>query len=170
MTMTSVCLKQATGFVRILSLARCHCVVHQPRRRLFFEPDFKSGYTSTKLKRHNIDSLKQEIRDLKPEFRKLKDEWVRKMRCDEVWDQQHGDYETVWRFSDKDTVNSWIVTQDKDYDEGNSRAEFTLGANKKGVFRGVLDCNVPKDGIVKESGYCNISSQRHKASDLCNLV
>jgi len=168
MSMTGVCLKQVTGCVsrRILSVTRRHHLAIQPNRCLFFESDFKSGYSSKKLKRPTLAGLKEEVKDLGPELGKLKQEWIRKMRCDEVWDQQHGDYEVVWRFNDKDTINSWIVTRDHDHDEGNSKAEFTLGANKKGIFRGVLDTNVPKDGIIKESGFCNISSQRHKAITL----
>ena len=173
--MTSVCLKTLTDSVarRFLSLTP-HIVQHQPRRGNFFEADRKSGYFPNKQERHNVETfkkmIKQEMRDLKPEFGKFKEEWVRKLRCDEVYDQQHGDYEAVWRFNDAETINTWIVTQDKDFDEGNSKSEFVLGPNKKGVFRGVLDCTVPKDGIIKETGYCNIASEKHQASHACVCI
>ena len=55
-----------------------------------------------------------------------------------------------------------ITIKDRDFNEGNSSCEFVLNENKNGEFRGIIDTTLPKDGITKEAGYCNISCNRKK--------
>ena len=92
------------------------------------------------------------------EVAKFKEEVIWKFRCDHVVGMQHGDYEVVWKFDNKETIDSWIVTTDKDNNEGYSTAELVMTPNHHGLFRGHLDTTVPKDGIIKHTGYCNIQS------------
>lgn len=98
------------------------------------------------------------------EAAKLKEEVVCKVRCDSLAPLQHGDYEIVWKFDSKPAVDNWVVTADQDHNEGHSNAEFVLGANCRGVFRGHLDVDVPKDGVIKNAGYCNIRSPINRIS------
>lgn len=56
------------------------------------------------------------------------------------------------------------MTSDRDHGEGNSRCTLEINGRGKGLFSGELSTQVPKDGIVKRSGYCNIRTVRHKVS------
>jgi len=125
--------------------------------RNFWEPDIKSGY-SNKKEVPTKEQVKQGLKLMKGELSKFKEEAVCTLRCDSVAPLQHGDYEVVWKFDSQSAINDWIVTCDKDHNEGQSTAQFVLGANRNGIFKGNLDTTVPKDGIIKNAGYCNIRS------------
>ena len=70
----------------------------------------------------------------------------------------HGDYDVLHKFDNFETIEEWTVTTDRSMMEGQSQAEFLLGPNKTGIFRGFLNTTVPKDGKTKAAGYCNIRS------------
>ena len=126
----------------------------------FWEPDRKGGY-KTKIKKPSKELVTEGLKEMKGELSKLKEEFLTKIRCDNLEMIMHGDYEVVWKFSSDDVINSWVVTADSDHNEGSSKATFLLGANQKGVFRGNLNTTVQKDGKIKSAGYCNIRSPKN---------
>jgi len=139
-------------------------MIHASSSRLnFWEPDRKSGY-KTKIDMSQKQQVQQGLKLLKGEFSKFKDEVNCKFRCDNAVPLQHGDYEVVWNFNNQSAVDDWVVTSDKDHNEGKSTAEFILGTNRHGMFRGCLDTTVPKDGIIKNAGYCNVRSPTNMIS------
>jgi len=101
------------------------------------------------------------------EMSKFKEEVICKFRCSSLVGVQHGDYEVVWKFDNEEMINSWNVTTDKDNNEGQSTAELVMTPNRHALFRGHLDTRVPKDGIIKRTGYCNI---RSPPNFVCSLV
>ena len=124
---------------------------------MFYEPDKTGGRrkpTEYSLYEHWRDGIKL----VGGEISKFKEEVVWKLRCDNWAQIQHGDYELLWKFDNKEMINSWIVSADQDSNEGYSTAEFVITPNNRGLFRGCLDTTVPKDGIIKRAGYCNIRS------------
>ena len=127
---------------------------------MFYEPDRGGGrrkpteYSSYELWREGIQHIGGEVS-------KFKDEVLCKLRCDNFAELEHGDYELLWKFDNKEMINSWIVTTDQDNDEGHSTAEFVITPNNRGLFRGCIDTTVPKDGVIKRTGYCNIRSPQN---------
>lgn len=126
----------------------------------YWEPDRKSGY-KTKIIKPNSTLIKEGLKDLKGEVEKFKEELIGKLRCDSAFVVWHGDYEVVWKFDSKHVVDSWVFTADRDHNEGKSSGSFVLGPNKKAIFHGYLDTEVPKDGVNKNAGYCNIRSPKN---------
>ena len=145
------------------------CLHRSPIAANFWEPDRKSGY-KTKIKKPTPVMIKEGLGQMKGEISKLKDEVVSAARCDQLMMLHHGDYEVVWKFNSKEAVDSWVVTTDADHSEGNSRAEFVFGANQKSIFKGYINTDVPKDGIIKNSGYCNIRSPQNMVLDLFTIL
>ena len=123
----------------------------------FWEPHKKGKYAK-KIKFAPVDALRYGIKEIPKEMKKFKDEIIAGIKYDRLYGMEHNDYEILWRFNSHESLEPWIVTCDSDFNEGKSTAEFILNKNKKGLFCGNLSTEVPKDGIVKNSGYCNITS------------
>ncbi|XP_017793684.1 PREDICTED: complex I intermediate-associated protein 30, mitochondrial [Habropoda laboriosa] len=67
----------------------------------------------------------------------------------------------IWKFDGtKKSLDQWIVNSDQDYSHGYSTAKLELSSHGTGIFHGILDTRVPKDGRTVRSGYCNITSVR----------
>jgi len=98
------------------------------------------------------------IKMVGPEMSKFKEEVINTLQCDNWKGIQHGDYELLWKFDNKELISSWIATADQDNNQGHSTAEFVITPNNRGLFRGCIDTTVPKDGVIKRTGYCNIRS------------
>ena len=98
------------------------------------------------------------IKMMKEEFSKFGEEQKIKWRMDSFVNQEHGDFERPFCFNTQEEIDRWIVSCDSDNGEGYSRADFELGKNNTGIFHGYLDNRVPKDGVLKDAGYCNITS------------
>ncbi|CAK9813306.1 Complex I intermediate-associated protein 30, mitochondrial [Anthophora quadrimaculata] len=65
----------------------------------------------------------------------------------------------VWKFDGTEkSLDQWIVNCDCDYGHGYSTAKLELSSNGTGIFHGVLDTTIPKNGQTTASGYCNITS------------
>ncbi|KAL8601549.1 hypothetical protein ACOMHN_003815 [Nucella lapillus] len=123
-----------------------------------WEKDRKSGY------RKPIDVPKTKLvkdgaKMIRSEMALWCEETKEKFIADQnVCDIEHGDYEYMWKFHDQESVEAWKVTTDHDNNEGFSKAHFTFTKNETGLFHGYLSQKIPKDGIVKRTGYCNIRS------------
>jgi len=130
------------------------------RASMFYEAN-KSGVPKEPPQytlREYYEMWRDGMKMLGGEISKFKEEVKWACRCDNMAMLEHNDYEVVWKFDGKDAINSWLVTTDKDNNQGNSTAEFVTTPNHHGLFRGRLDTTVPKDGIMKRTGYCNIRS------------
>lgn len=108
------------------------------------------------------DVLKGMAREFVPESKK----WIKEMKNDIIRQPlpesglNHGSYEVVYRFDKKEHFNQWIVTADSMNNEGFSTANFSFSKNRTGLFHGVLNTQVPEDGVVQRTGYVNISTKR----------
>jgi len=120
---------------------------------MFGEPD-KEERTKYSLYEHWRDGMQM----VPGEMSRFKEEVVSKLQCDSWAEIQHGDYELLWKFDNKETISSWVVTSDQDNSEGHSTAEFVINPNNHGLFQGCIDTTVPKDGVIQRTGYCNIQS------------
>ncbi|XP_076442909.1 complex I intermediate-associated protein 30, mitochondrial-like [Babylonia areolata] len=123
-----------------------------------WERDRKAGYRKP-IDTPKIKLVKDGVKMIGSEMALWYEEVKEKFMVDQnVFDIQHGDYEYVWKFHDRKSVEEWKVTTDQDNNEGFSKANFTFSKNNTGLFHGHLSQKVPKDGIVKRTGYCNIRS------------
>lgn len=57
-----------------------------------------------------------------------------------------------------------MVTADSDHNQGTSTALFGRSTAGNGLFSGNLTTELPIDGRIKRSGYCNVRSQRNRIS------
>ena len=101
-------------------------------------------------------SFQRNMRDFVPELKKYTEEQWTKWRMDSVIPRLPGDYEILWKFDTKKSVQDWITTVDSDHNEGFSRAQFEFGKNNTGIFHGYVDVTLPKDGRTDYAGYANI--------------
>lgn len=122
------------------------------------DSDKRANFRS-KIKRSKADTVKYGFDIMKNQVAACKEDVESKLQMDSVYYIEHGAREVVWKFDNEEEVKKWGVTVDDDHDGGNSQAEFILGANKKGVFRGYLNTAIPEDGKIKYGGYCNITSE-----------
>lgn len=123
-----------------------------------FEKDKKAGYRKP-IDVPKIKMIKDGINMIGGEVGLWMNETKELLQSDiNVFDIIHEDYEYVWKFHNKLNVEDWVVTSDHDNSEGFSKASFTFTKNKTGLFHGHLSQQIPKDGIVKRTGYCNIRS------------
>ena len=69
---------------------------------------------------------------------------------------KHNDFERVYSFHSEDDIDKWVVSTDADTGVGHSSAELILSQNKTGIFKGNINTDAPKDGIVTKTGFANI--------------
>lgn len=135
-----------------------------PALQLFFESDPKGGY---KTKRE-LPPFKHRIQDgfkeLKHEIALWKNEVKEHFDWDPLLDFRPGEVDVIWKFEGEKSLETWIVTCDKDHNEGFSNCSLTTNKQGKALFSGNLETRVPIDGRVKRSGYCNIKTQRARKS------
>ncbi|XP_041353254.1 complex I intermediate-associated protein 30, mitochondrial-like [Gigantopelta aegis] len=149
------CLTQAKQVRHFLEASS---FVHQSSARVsVYEYDRKGGYRKEK-KPPVKEMLKHGFKELKVELGHFKEEVKEKLECDVFMDLQHGDFEYQWRMNSLDVIESWTVTSDMDNSEGQSKASLAFSKNNTALFHGYLSQEVPKDGVQKRSGYCNIRS------------
>ncbi|XP_060082975.1 complex I intermediate-associated protein 30, mitochondrial-like [Ylistrum balloti] len=124
-----------------------------------FDVDKKSGYHDDldgKKKKGFIESLKLQ----KGEFKLFTEEIKDKLRLRHLdrWNLDHGTYEYLWKFGGKESVERWTLTADRDNLEGQSSVNLSISKDNNALFHGYLSQQVPKDGISKNAGYCNMKS------------
>lgn len=87
---------------------------------------------------------------------------------DAVWDYPDGTFQKEFEFRGRDSLSNWVVSTDRDWGEGFSKAELTLSKNNMALFQGHLCTDLPIEGKIKKAGYANIKSppkQRSFARD-----
>lgn len=131
---------------------------------LFWERDRKGGYNSTQPPPSRWQLLRDGLRELRHEFALFEQEWREKLASDALVVFRPGETDVVFNFERQEQLDRWVVTSDRDHNQGYSDARFELGPAGFGVFHGMLESRVPKDGRIKRSGYANITSQRIRVS------
>lgn len=132
---------------------------------LFWEKDRKGGYDTTKKvsrKQLILDGLKE----LRQEFALFNKEWKEKLASDPLVVFRPGETDVVFNFETEKDLDRWVLTTDKDHNEGFTEAKLELSPAGFGLFHGTLESRVPKDGRIKRSGYANIRSVRVRVSTL----
>ncbi|KXJ68462.1 complex I intermediate-associated protein 30, mitochondrial [Aedes albopictus] len=134
---------------------------------LFWEKDRKGGYDTKgsggkKVSRKQliVDGLKE----LREEFALFNQEWKEKLASDPLVVFRPGETDVVFNFECEKDLDRWVVTTDKDHNEGFTEAKLELSPAGFGCFHGTLESRVPKDGRIKRSGYANIRSVRLRKS------
>lgn len=133
-----------------------------PQLNLFWEREPKSGYG----KKHKFDKkmVVDGFKELKTEFRMFKKELIELWESDPVMAFQPGATKKFWDFKSKKDLTHWTTTADSDHQEGFSKCSFEIGKSGHALFSGNLNTDVPKDGVIKRSGYCSIRSHRARKS------
>nr|CAG4650291.1 EOG090X091L [Sida crystallina] len=125
---------------------------------LFHEFDKKSGY-QRKSKDNTKELVIEGLKELKKEITIWRSEWQEHLQCDPIMSApQPGEVDLLWSFNSRTNFDDWIITSDKDHNEGYSHGQLTLSPTGKGLFSGVLSKKTVKDGKVKTAGYCNFRS------------
>lgn len=130
----------------------------------FWEREKKSGY-KTKLP---LPSKKQMIleglKELKTEIGLWKEEMKEKFATDPILIYRPGEIDVAFTFKDKQDLDKWVATSDKDHNEGNSIANFEISPAGHGLFHGTVDSEIKLDGKIKRTGYANITTKRVRKS------
>ncbi|XP_060518570.1 complex I intermediate-associated protein 30, mitochondrial [Cylas formicarius] len=130
----------------------------------FWEPDDKGGYKNTQPYPNFKERMRLGLQELKSEIKLWTDEVKETFDWDPLLAYRPGEVDVVWRFNKKDSLKQWLVTSDKDHNEGYSECSLQLTNYGKGLFSGTLSTKLPKDGKIKRAGYCNIKTMRARKS------
>lgn len=108
--------------------------------------------------RHATDGVKM----IPAEFEKWKEEKRIDLQgnriLDAVWDYPDGTFQKEFEFRGRESIDDWIVSTDRDWGEGFSKAELAVSKNNMALFRGHLCTDLPKEGAIQRAGYANIRS------------
>lgn len=159
--------------------------IHLSNKRDFigWVKDKKDGYR-TRKEESETAHLKYGIKQLKTELKLWKEEVKEHFRADPMMFCPPGMYsknlqpkygnvlsnsinfrllgeiDTVFEFGKQADIDRFVATADSDHNEGYSHCTFKLNQSGYGIFSGVLDSTVPKQGQISKAGYCNITSVR----------
>ncbi|XP_012285454.1 complex I intermediate-associated protein 30, mitochondrial [Orussus abietinus] len=146
------------------------CNFHTSRALLeFYESDRKGGYphipSKVSEKKSIIKNIIEGCQRFCYEMKVLSKEVREALRADPVLAYRHNEVDVEWRFDgDPSRLEDWIVTCDSEYAEGFSSCSLQLSPRGTGIFSGILDTRVPKDGKLSRAGYCNITTARRQIS------
>uniref|UniRef100_A0AAG5DB45 NADH:ubiquinone oxidoreductase intermediate-associated protein 30 domain-containing protein n=1 Tax=Anopheles atroparvus TaxID=41427 RepID=A0AAG5DB45_ANOAO len=130
---------------------------------LFWERNRKGGYQTTQ-RVSTKELIVNGLKELRTELALFQQEWKERIESDPLVVFRPGEIDVVFGFeSDKD-LDQWVVTTDRDHNEGYSTAALERSTGGYGLFHGTLESRVPKDGRIKRAGYANIKSLRVRKS------
>ncbi|XP_033734534.1 complex I intermediate-associated protein 30, mitochondrial-like [Pecten maximus] len=152
-------LKVAKSFQQFLQPKYHPLVIQTATVVNLFDVDKKSGY-SNDLKENKKKHLIDTIKSFPDELKLYKEEWKDHLRFRHYdrWNLDHGTYDYLWKFGGQQSIADWTLTTDRDNLEGQSTANLTVSKANNALFHGYLSQEVPKDGISKSAGYCNMRS------------
>lgn len=130
----------------------------------FWERHEKGGYQDDRPEPSNIKKIRDGLKELKSEIKLWSEEVKEHFESDPVMIFRPGETDVAWKFDSENSLNQWIVTSDKDNNEGYSSCSLKLNKYGKGVFSGELNTRVPQDGRTKRAGYCNIKTLRARVT------
>lgn len=126
----------------------------------FWEKDEKGGYIDNRVLPGKVQMIKDGLKELKEEIALWSEEVKETLESDPYLIFRPGETDVMWKFESEGSLDQWVVTSDKDNNEGYSNCTLLLNKNAKGLFSGELNTRVPKDGRIKRAGYCNIRTIR----------
>uniref|UniRef100_A0A0V0G6R6 Putative complex i intermediate-associated protein 30 mitochondrial n=1 Tax=Triatoma dimidiata TaxID=72491 RepID=A0A0V0G6R6_TRIDM len=132
-------------------------------RQLFWESDFKGGYKSKNIL-SRLQLIKDGFSELKNEFKLFGKEILQKVESDPILLYHPGVIDKQWILHKKEHLDQWTTSCDSDHGEGFSTCDLTINASGNGLFSGFLSTQVPKDGVIKRSGYCSVRTKRIRKS------
>ncbi|KAG5868153.1 hypothetical protein JTB14_017346 [Gonioctena quinquepunctata] len=135
-----------------------------PSLQAFWERDDKGGYRDNRQFPPLKERMREGIKDLKSEIALWTEEVKERFEFDPLLIFRPGEVDVQWQFGNEESLKKWIVTNDRDNNEGFSKSSLSLTSQGKGLFSGTLDMRVPKDGKVKRAGYCNVKTLRARKS------
>jgi len=116
----------------------------------------------------NYHPKKQQIieglKDLRDEIKLWQHEMKEKFDSDPILVYRPGEIDVAFSFKEQKDIDKWVVTCDKDHNEGRSTANFERSSIGSGCFHGYVDSQHLKDGRIKRTGYANIRTIRVKRS------
>lgn len=140
----------------------CNRNVHTSAvRHTFWERDKKGGYDKLPMERVTQKKLILDgLKELKQEILLWKEEVKEQLISDPIVVFRPGEIDVMWQFTTAIDLDQWIVTSDSDHAEGQSVCTLDLSSSGYGMFSGTVESQVPLDGRIKRSGYCNINTVR----------
>ncbi|KAG8540048.1 hypothetical protein GDO81_019926, partial [Engystomops pustulosus] len=122
-----------------------------PDQTPFWEKtDFSLRNGVTSLKKHLGLAVKEAVDHLRgPNGKSLREDLLEQTNV-------------VWEFRRPEDLKNWVVSSDVEIG-GKSQAYLKLGNNEQtGLFYGVLNNELPRDGETKYSGYCTLRTKPPK--------
>lgn len=143
----------------------------------FYQRDRRSGYKVVydKPPEQNWNIISR-FRDGCRQFKEESGIWLKEMRetlrMDPIFMYRRNEVDVVWRFNTgPESLDQWVTSCDSDYEEGYSTAKLELSSTGTGIFSGTLSTRLPKDGRIKNAGFCNITTipkQKSFKRDVCH--
>ncbi|XP_072763016.1 complex I intermediate-associated protein 30, mitochondrial [Anoplolepis gracilipes] len=143
---------------------------HERNRR----SDYKIVYDKPPPKQNLsiVGRLREGCRQIKEELGIWLEEMKETLRMDPILIYRSNEVDVVWRFNtDPKSLDQWVTTCDSDYQEGYSTAKLELSSTGTGIFSGTLSTRLPKDGRIKQAGFCTITTIPKQISfkrDVCH--
>jgi len=150
-----------------------------PSRSLFYQRDRHGpGYskaerlgrelTEVEMIRDTWEKMKGGWKMLPGEWEKFKQEKKVDLQfgkpIDIVWDYPDGCFQKEFVFRGAESLDNWVVSTDRDWGEGFTKAELTVSKSNMALFQGHLCTDLPKEGTIKRAGYANMKSlEKRKA-------
>lgn len=129
---------------------------------LFWERDEKGGYRNDRKVISKTELIREGLKELKSEIALWSQEMKDRLENDPVLIYRPGETDVQWNFGGENSLKNWVVTSDKDNNEGYSTCSLVLNKYGNAVFSGEINTKVPKDGRIKRAGYCNMQTQRFR--------
>lgn len=158
------CIHRSFKIINITSFMCCSKFHKTSVNNTFWERDEKGGYKSNLQKPSTTKMIREGLKELKQEIKLWSEEVKEHFESDPVMVFRPGETDIIWKFGNQESLNNWIVTSDKDHNEGYSNCSLTLNKHGKGLFSGELVTKVPVDGRIKRAGYCNITTIRARVN------
>ncbi|KAK5648967.1 hypothetical protein RI129_003859, partial [Pyrocoelia pectoralis] len=130
----------------------------------FWVRDEKGGYGGKRKLPPRTQMIKDGFKELKNEIALWSEEMKEKFECDPIMQYRAGETDIVWSFDSPNSLQKWVTSSDSDHNEGHSKCDLIVNKYGNGVFSGTLNTDVPKDGIIKRAGYCNMRTLRARKS------
>lgn len=164
---TSVIQSNYTNF----NLTPCNPQMNIDTRSHFYQVDRHDGYGRDQRQKNEIEWIKEKVKGVKAgakllpaEIEKFKQEQRDKWRMDRQRIFEDGTFKKEFEFRGADCLDNWIVTSDRTWGEGFSKAELTVSKQNMALFQGHLCCDLPQEGTIRRAGYANIKSAKKRKS------
>uniref|UniRef100_A0A1B0G1D9 NADH:ubiquinone oxidoreductase intermediate-associated protein 30 domain-containing protein n=1 Tax=Glossina morsitans morsitans TaxID=37546 RepID=A0A1B0G1D9_GLOMM len=135
-----------------------------PISSTFWEREKKSGYKTALPLPSRKQMILDGFKELKEEIKLWRQEIKETFESDPILVYRPGEIDVVFNFKDEKSLDKWVVTSDKDHNEGRSTAMLELSNSGGGLFHGDVCSEHVKDGIIKRTGYASMRTKRVRKS------